>query len=65
MSDAIKNKLILFADNTQLIKKEFAWHGALTVRLAAFLYAQEGKRRVKVAELVARCVKIIHCKLLK
>ena len=44
MSDAIKNKLILFADNTQLIKKEFAWHSALTVRLAAFLYAQEGKR---------------------
>ncbi len=39
-----QNKLELFADNAQIIKKEFAWQNTLTKRLAALLYAQEGKR---------------------
>jgi len=38
-----KNKLELFADNTQIIRKEFIWQNTLTKRLAALLYAQEGK----------------------
>ncbi len=38
-----QNKLELFADNVQIIKKEFAWQNTLTKRLAALLYAQEGK----------------------
>lgn len=39
-----QNKLELFADNAQIIKKEFIWQNTLTKRLAALLYAQEGKR---------------------
>lgn len=38
-----ENKLELFANNAQIIKKEFTWQNALTKRLAALLYAQEGK----------------------
>lgn len=38
-----QNKLELFADNAQVIKKEFAWQNGLTRKLAALLYAQEGK----------------------
>lgn len=38
-----QNKLELFADNVQIIKKEFTWQNTLTKRLAALLYAQEGK----------------------
>ena len=43
MSTKIQKKLALFAGNTQTIKKEFPWQRALTKRLAALLYAQEGK----------------------
>ena len=43
MKHTIQNKLELFADNAQIIKKEFAWQNTLTKRLAALLYAQEGK----------------------
>jgi hypothetical protein len=35
--------LELFAENALSIKKEFTWHNVLTKRLAALLYAQEGK----------------------
>lgn len=38
-----QNKLELFADNAQMIKKQFTWQNTLTKRLAALLYAQEGK----------------------
>lgn len=43
MKHAGRNKLELFADNAQIIKKEFTWQKSLTKRLAALLYAQEGK----------------------
>ena len=43
MNPEIGNKLALFASNSQLIKKEFTWHNLLARRLAALLYAQEGK----------------------
>ena len=39
----MQNKLSLFVNNTQTIKKGFAWHNALTKRLAALLYARENK----------------------
>ncbi len=39
-----KSRLELFADNAQIIKKEFTWQNTLTKRLAALLYAQEGRR---------------------
>lgn len=38
-----QSKLNLFADNAQIIKKEFIWHSILAKRLAALLYAQAGK----------------------
>ncbi|MDR3120036.1 MAG: DUF4003 domain-containing protein [Clostridiales bacterium] len=38
-----QNKLELFADNAQTVKKDFFWHMASAKRLAALLYAQEGK----------------------
>lgn len=43
MENTVKNKLELFANNTQIIKKEFIWQNTLTKYLAALLYAQEGK----------------------
>jgi hypothetical protein len=39
----IQHKLELFVTNAQTIKEEFAWHNAMTRRLAALLYAQESK----------------------
>lgn len=39
----VKRKLNLFAENVQIIEKEFAWRNALTKRLAAILYAQESR----------------------
>jgi len=36
-------RLKLFADNTQIIKKEFTWQNAMMKRLAALLYASEEK----------------------
>lgn len=44
MGYAGQNKIELFADNAQLIKKEFTWQNDMTKRLAALLYAQEGKK---------------------
>lgn len=38
-----QNNLELFADNAQIIKKEFIWQNNLTKRLAALLYAQKDK----------------------
>lgn len=38
------NKMELFAENVQTIKKEFIWQNTLTKRMAALLYAQEGKK---------------------
>lgn len=38
-----QNKLELFANNAQIIKKDFVWQNSLTRKLAALLYAQEGK----------------------
>lgn len=43
MDYVIQNRLELFADNAQIIKKEFAWQNGLTGKLAGLLYAQEGK----------------------
>ena len=37
------NKFILFAENTQAVKKEFKWHDTLTKRLVALMYAVENK----------------------
>lgn len=36
--------LELFAENTQIIKKEFIWQASLVKRLAALLYANQGKQ---------------------
>ena len=43
MNNTVQQKVALFAENTQLIKKEFALQDTLTKRLAALLYAQAGK----------------------
>jgi hypothetical protein len=43
MQDKGQNKLELFADNAQIIRKEFTWQDGLTKKMAALLYAQEGK----------------------
>ena len=43
MTYQAQNKMTLFAENAQLIKKEFALQNSLTKRLAALLYAQAGK----------------------
>jgi hypothetical protein len=43
MPTQIQNKLALFTTNAQSIKKEFIWQNASMKRMAALLYAQEGK----------------------
>ena len=43
MEQSTQKKLALFASNAQTIKKEFIWQNAMTKRLAALLYAQDGK----------------------
>jgi hypothetical protein len=43
MKPEIQSKLALFADNTQIIKKQFMWHNTMTKRLAALLYADRGR----------------------
>ena len=43
MNQNITEKLALFAQNVQTIKKGFVWHHAGTKRLAALLYALQGK----------------------
>ena len=44
MKNTLQNKLMLFLDNVQTIKKEFLMHNTLTKRLAALLYAQADKK---------------------
>lgn len=39
----MNDRLLLFASNTQAIKKDFTWHDTLTKRLSALFYAQENK----------------------
>ena len=48
-----QNKLELFTCNAQIIKKEFTWQNPLTKRLAALLYALEGR--------TVDCVAIRQC----
>lgn len=48
-----KSRLELFADNAQIIKKEFTWQNTLTKRLAALLYAQKG--RTVDCEAIRQC----------
>ena len=55
--DIAKDYITLFADNFQLVKKEFTWQNALTKRLAALLYAQDG--RMADCEAMRRCHDII------
>lgn len=43
MEHNTKNKMTLFAANSQAVRKEFTWHNAQTKRLAALLYAQDNK----------------------
>ena len=43
MKAEVQNKLNLFADNTQRMKKEFWWQDGMPVRLTALLFAQNGK----------------------
>jgi hypothetical protein len=43
MESKTKTKLTLFAENWQVIRKQFTWQNALTKRLVALLYAQENK----------------------
>ena len=57
MKPETQNKLTLFAENTLAIKKEFAWHDVLTRRLAALLYAQQG--RVIDPAAIRRCHDLI------
>jgi hypothetical protein len=44
MNNTAKNRLALFAENAQVIKKEFAWDETSIKMLAALLYAEEDKR---------------------
>ena len=57
MRSTALNKLILFVANTQLIKKDFIWQDTLTKRLAALLYAQEG--RAVDCEAIKQCHSLI------
>jgi hypothetical protein len=43
MTASIQTKLTLFAENAQNIKKDFVWQNTMTRRLAALLYALDGK----------------------
>ena len=43
MESITHDRIALFADNAQAIKKGFTWHNTMTRRLAAFLYAQVDK----------------------
>ena len=43
MDSKMTEKLALFSENTQSIKKGFRWHDSTTRRLAALLYALESK----------------------
>lgn len=52
-----QNKLELFANNAQIMKKEFTWQNTLTKRLAALLYAQEGK--IVDCEAIRQCLDLI------
>ena len=43
MTASIHTKLTLFSENAQTIKKDFVWQNTMTRRLAALLYALDGK----------------------
>lgn len=43
MKEPYTARLVLFAQNAQIIKKEFPWQNALVSRLAALLYTTEDK----------------------
>ena len=43
MDNKMENRVNLFTDNAQVMKKEFTWQNDLAKRLAALLYAQENK----------------------
>jgi hypothetical protein len=49
--------LSLFAENTAIVRKQFRWQNALTSRLAALLYAQQG--RVADSEAIKRCQELM------
>ena len=51
------NRLDLFISNTQTMSKEFKWQESMTRRLAALIYAQEGKQ--VAPESIRRCQEII------
>ena len=44
MESITKSKLALFAENTQIIRKEFKWHNSMTKRLSALIYSQANKK---------------------
>jgi hypothetical protein len=44
MKPEIQNKLELFAENIQIVKKDFTWQNMLVKRLAALLYAQANRQ---------------------
>lgn len=52
-----QNKLELFTDNARVIKKEFTWQNTLTKRLAALLYALEG--RTVDCDAIRMCLDLI------
>ena len=54
MKEAIKNKTDLFIQNSRTVKSEFIWHHAMTKRLAALLYAQNGRE--------IDCDEILRCR---
>ena len=44
MNAKLQQKLSLFTENAQEVKSAFTWHNPMTKRLAALLYALEGRR---------------------
>ncbi len=57
MEYAAQKKLELFAQNTQIIKKEFYWSNVMAKRLAALLYAQVDK--TIDCEAIRQCLDLI------
>lgn len=57
MNGAGQNKVKLFAENSQIIIKEFVWQGAQIKRMAALLYAQKGK--TIDPEAIRKCLTLI------
>ena len=57
MENITQDKLLLFAENAQIIKKEFALQSTQTKRLAALLYAQANK--AIDCEAIRKCYTLI------